>query len=138
MNRSPASALTFWDETVLKHQFARIASPHTQLVQLLVGREPFPPLLDDKRRDPLRALLRGRLRINDKRRRHRPVRDPELVPSKPIPALDLTRAERHAHDVAPAPRLAHREAADFAPGDEVGQVLVLLGVCAPPVDLVHA
>lgn len=60
---------------------------------------------------------------------------PKLVPVQPPAAVALLRAERHADHVAPAPGLAHRETADLLARDEVWQVLLLLRLRAPPVDL---
>ena len=57
---------TLRDEAVLKYELACVASPHSELVQLLVRRESLKAPLNDERRDTLGTLLWLRLRVDDK------------------------------------------------------------------------
>ena len=98
---------TFWNHTVLEHQFTRIASPHTELVQFLVRRKSFETLLDDERGDTLGALLRRGLRVNDEGRSHGSICDPELIPVQLPTTVKLLRFQLHANDITSAPWLAH-------------------------------
>ena len=127
---------TFWNHTVLEHQFTRIASPHTELVQFLVGRESLEAFLDYERGDTLGALLRRGFRVNDEGRSHSSIRDPELIPVQLPTTVNLLRFQLHANDIASAPWFAHGQTPNLLPGNEIRKVLGLLLGCSPTMYLV--
>jgi hypothetical protein len=67
---------TIWYFAVFKNQFARVTSTHTDLVKLLMRREPFEATLNDKRRYAFRSFFWVRFRIYNERRRNGTVCNP--------------------------------------------------------------
>lgn len=127
-----------WNKAILENEFTCITPPHSNLVQFLGSRKSLKPFLDDEGRDTLGPLLRRRFRVHYQRRSDGTIRDPELVPGEPPPSIDFDCLQGHANDVTATSGFAHCKRADLGPTNEVGEILLLLGVGSPAFELVNA
>ena len=123
---------------VVKHQLARVAAAHAELVELLRHRETGHAFFNQKGRDATCAELGLALGVDHQRVGVRAVGDPHLASVEQVVAAFVFSAQLHAQHVAARTGLAHGQRAHVFAADEFGQVLAALLGRAVALDLVDA
>jgi len=126
------------DLAVLEDELGGVGAAHTELIKVGAVGETLHAALDDEGGDTLGASVGVGLGVHNEGVGVGTVSDPHLVTVEDVLVTLLAGVETKGNDIGTGVGLRHSEGTDLMAGDEVREVLSLLGSSTVTHDLVHA